>query len=167
MLYPLKFVPILKSVIWGGENICKFKNIYPVTDWIGESWEISGIEKDVSVVSNGLLKGKSLNELIEVYRGKLIGKSIFECIGTGFPLLIKFIDAKQSLSIQVHPNDELAKVRGDSFGKTELWYVVKASKNAFLYSGFKKEMDAKKYTQSLNDNTFLDYLQKYLVKTGD
>lgn len=167
MLYPLKFIPVLKHTIWGGQNVCKFKNIYPVTDLVGESLEISGIEKDVSIVNNGLLKGNSLNELIETYREKLLGKSIFERIGTVFPLLIKFIDAKQSLSIQVHPNDELAKARGDSFGKTEIWYVVKATKNAFLYSGFRKEMNEKKYIQSLKDNTFINYLQKYLVKPGD
>ena len=167
MLYPIKFEPILKSIIWGGEEICKFKNSQPLVDGIGESWEISGVPGDVSVISNGELKGKSLNELIETYGENLLGKHVIERFGTTFPLLIKFIDAKQALSIQVHPDDELAKKRHNSFGKTEMWYVVKASKGASLYSGFQEEIDADKYVQSLEDDTFINYLQKHEVKSGD
>lgn len=167
MLYPLKFTPILKSVFWGGKNICKFKNIHPVLNKIGESWEISGLKEDSTIVSNGLLKGISLNKLIKIYKEKLLGKFIYESMGSIFPLLIKFIDAKQSLSIQVHPNDNIAKTLHTSFGKTEVWYILKANKNAFLYCGFKKKINVAIYTQSLKKNTFIDFLQKYKVKSGD
>ncbi|GHT75160.1 mannose-6-phosphate isomerase [Bacteroidia bacterium] len=167
MLYPFKFNPILKSIIWGGEDICKFKNLQSQESGIGESWEISGVAGDVSVVANGELKGKSLNELIADYGDKLLGKQVIKRFGTTFPLLIKFIDAKQALSIQVHPNDELAKKRHNSFGKTEMWYVVKAADKAFLYSGFREEIDADKYVKSLEDDTFINYLQKHDVKAGD
>jgi mannose-6-phosphate isomerase len=167
MLYPLKFEPILKSIIWGGDDICKFKNIQPEQSGIGESWELSGVPGDVSVVSDGELKGKSLNELIETYGERLVGKPIIERFGNTFPLLIKFIDAKQALSIQVHPDDALAKKRHNSFGKTEMWYVVKAAKDAYLYSGFKEEIDADQYVKSLEDDTFINYLQKHDVEPGD
>ncbi|MDR0541837.1 MAG: class I mannose-6-phosphate isomerase [Dysgonamonadaceae bacterium] len=166
MLYPFKFDPILKPVIWGGEDICKFKNL-PPREGIGESWELSGVAGHISVVSNGDLKGKSLSELIAVHGEKLLGKTVVERFGTTFPLLIKFIDARQSLSIQVHPNDALAKQRHNSFGKTEMWYVVSAAKEAFLYSGFKRKIDAETYVQSLQDDTFINYLQKHDVKAGD
>jgi mannose-6-phosphate isomerase len=167
MLYPFKFEPVLKSILWGGEDICKFKNIHPQLSGIGESWEISGVPGDVSIVSNGELKRKSLNELIEIYGEKLMGKSVAERFGATFPLLIKFIDARQALSIQVHPDDELAEKRHHSFGKTEMWYMVKAAEGASLYSGFREEIDAEKYVQSLKDDTFIQYLQKHDVKAGD
>ncbi|GHU70313.1 mannose-6-phosphate isomerase [Bacteroidia bacterium] len=166
-MYPLKFNPILKPIIWGGEDICKFKNLESQQAAIGESWEISGVPGDVSVVSNGELAGKSLNELIEQFGEKLLGKPVFERFGDTFPLLIKFIDAKQALSIQVHPDDELAKKRHHSFGKTEMWYVVKTAENASLYSGFKTQIDAEKYVQSLDDDTFINYLQEHKVAPGD
>jgi mannose-6-phosphate isomerase len=165
-LYPLKFTPILKSIIWGGNEIAKFKHL-PAQDGVGESWEISDVSGDVSVVSNGALQGKSLQELIAEYGEQLLGKHVLERFGTTFPLLIKFIDAKQALSIQVHPDDELAKKRHDSFGKTEMWYVVKAAENAFLYSGFKEKIDANQYVKSLQDDTFTNYLQKHEVAAGD
>jgi mannose-6-phosphate isomerase len=167
MLYPLKFEPVLKSILWGGEGICKFKQIYPQRDGIGESWEISGVPGNISLVSNGKLKGKPLNELIDSYGEQLLGQPVMERFGTTFPLLIKFIDAKQPLSVQVHPNDELAQKRHHSFGKTEMWYVVKAAKGAFLYSGFREEIDAEKYLQSLQDDSFIHYLQKHDAKSGD
>ncbi|GHV09796.1 mannose-6-phosphate isomerase [Bacteroidia bacterium] len=167
MLYPLKFTPILKSVIWGGDEIAKFKHIATKQTNIGESWEISDVSGDVSVVSNGALRGKSLQELITEFGEQLLGKHVLERFGTTFPLLIKFIDAKQALSIQVHPDDELAKKRHNSFGKTEMWYVVKADKGASLYSGFKEKIDAAQYVQSLQDDTFTNYLQKHEVAAGD
>ena len=167
MLYPLKFVPILKPVIWGGDAICKFKNLQPHLDKIGESWELSGVSDRISIVANGHLKGKSLTELINSYGEDLLGKPVMERYGTVFPLLIKFIDARQPLSVQVHPNDELAKKRHNSLGKTEMWYVVDAAEDAYLYSGFKEEMNADTYVQSLNDDTFIHYLQQHDVKRGD
>ncbi len=166
-LYPLKFKTILKSIIWGGDEICKFKKITPAEDGVGESWEISGVEGNISVVANGDLENKSLEELISSYKGQLVGKKNYETFGTKFPLLIKFIDARDNLSIQVHPDDELAKKRHDSFGKTEMWYVINAAPGAFLYSGFEKPITPDTYVKSIEDNTFVDYLSKHDVKKGD
>ncbi|HMM01616.1 MULTISPECIES: type I phosphomannose isomerase catalytic subunit [unclassified Dysgonomonas] len=166
-LYPLKFKPILKSIIWGGDEICKFKGITPEQDGIGESWEISSVKGNVSVVANGELENKNLSEIIDTYKAQLVGKKNFETFGNTFPLLIKFIDARDNLSIQVHPDDELAKKRHDSFGKTEMWYVINATPSAFLYSGFEKQMTPESYVKSIEDNTFVDSLAKHDVKAGD
>lgn len=166
-LYPLKFDPILKSIIWGGSEICKFKGVTPQQDGVGESWEVSGVEGNISVVDAGELKGKNLQELIEEYKDKLVGGKVFERFGTTFPLLIKFIDAKDNLSIQVHPDDKLGMERHNSFGKTEMWYVINAEPGAFLYSGFAKQLSPDDYVKSIEDNTFVDYLAKHDVKAGD
>lgn len=166
-LYPLKFAPILKTIIWGGNEICKFKAITPAQDGVGESWEISGVEDNVSVVDNGSLKGENLQDLIIEHKEALIGKHNFERFGTKFPLLIKFIDAKDNLSIQVHPDDELGMKRHNSYGKTEMWYVINAAPGAFLYSGFEKKLSPDEYVKSIEDNTFVDYLAKHDVKKGD
>lgn len=166
-LYPLKFSPILKSIIWGGSEICKFKNITPQQDGIGESWEVSGVEDNVSVVKDGALKGENLQDLITNFKGDLVGNHNFERFGTKFPLLIKFIDARDNLSIQVHPDDKLGMKRHNSYGKTEMWYVINAAPNAFLYSGFAKELTADNYAKTIDDNTFVDYLAKHEVKKGD
>lgn len=166
-LYPLKFSPILKSIIWGGSDICKFKGITPQQDGIGESWEISGVENNVSVVDNGDLRGLNLQNLIAQYKESLVGKHVFEKFGATFPLLIKFIDARDNLSIQVHPDDELGMKRHNSFGKTEMWYVINAAPGAFLYSGFEKPLSPDEYVKSIEDNTFVDYLAKHDVKKGD
>jgi len=167
MLYPLTFKPILKKVIWGGSDICPFKGITPVQDGIGESWELSHVKGDFSVVANGQLEGKSLDELIQTYGAQLVGEKVLKQFGTTFPLLIKFIDARDNLSIQVHPDDELAKERHDSFGKTEMWYVIKAAPGAALYSGFSQQIDADEYVRRVEDNTIMDVLQRYEVKPGD
>ena len=167
MLYPLKFHPILKEIIWGGDEICRFKNLRPFRSGIGESWELSHINNNISTVSNGELKGKSLDELIINYGEKLLGKKVIKQFSTTFPLLIKFIDARDALSVQVHPDDFLAKQRHDSFGKTEMWYVIHAKKGAFLYSGFAKEINPEKYLKSLEDDTFVSYLHKHEVNSGD
>jgi mannose-6-phosphate isomerase len=167
MLYPLKFEPILKEIIWGGDEICRFKSIEPARTGIGESWEISHVKDNISVVANGELKGKSLETLIDIYGDKLLGKKVIEKFGNTFPLLIKFIDARDALSIQVHPDDELAKKRHNSCGKTEMWYVVKAAPGAYLYSGFSQAITPERYVKSLEDNTFINYLQRHEVKAGD
>ncbi|MDR2058025.1 MAG: class I mannose-6-phosphate isomerase [Dysgonamonadaceae bacterium] len=167
MLYPLKFEPILKEIIWGGDEICRFKDIQPQKAGIGESWEISHVKDNVSVVANGNLKGKSLDDLIKTYKEKLLGQQVIKRFGTIFPLLIKFIDARDSLSVQVHPDDVLAKKRHNSFGKTEMWYIIRAAKDAFLYSGFARTITPEQYIQSLEDNTFVNYLQKHEVQAGD
>ncbi len=166
-LYPLKFQPMLKPVIWGGSAISRFKNIQPVQEGIGESWEVSGMKGEASVVSNGYLKGKSLEELIIEHQGSLLGESIHKRFGETFPLLIKLIDAQEALSIQVHPDDKLAKERHDSFGKTEMWYVIRATPGAYLYSGFKHSITPEEYVEKVNDNTLTDALQRYEVKKGD
>ncbi len=166
-LYPLKFKPILKSIIWGGNEICKFKGITPVQEGVGESWEISSVKGNVSVVANGELADKDLSEVIATYQERLVGKRNYEIFGTTFPLLIKFIDARDNLSIQVHPDDVLAKARHNSFGKTEMWYVINAAPGAFLYSGFEKQMTPDSYVKSIEDNTFIDSLAKHDIKKGD
>ena len=167
MLYPLKFKPILKTIIWGGDKITQFKHIEPTQDGIGESWEISDVPDNISIVAKGSLAGRPLDELIKTYGERLSGKKVLERFGATFPLLIKFIDAKQALSVQVHPDDELARKRHNSFGKTEMWYVLKADQDAFLYSGFKTEITPEQYLKSLEDDSFTDYLAKHPVKAGD
>lgn len=167
MLYPFTFKPILKKVIWGGSDICPFKEISPVENGVGESWELSHVEGNYSIVANGELAGKSLDDLIRQYGAQLMGQEVIDRFGTTFPLLIKFIDARDNLSIQVHPDDELAKARHNSFGKTEMWYVIKATKDASLYSGFSKQIDADEYVKRIQDNTIMDVLQRYNVNEGD
>ena len=167
-LYPLKFTTVYMDKIWGGEKIKTvlgkdFGNLPNC----GESWEISGVDGHVSVVSNGFLKGNDLEELIEVYMGDLVGDKVFDKFGTGFPLLIKFIDANDDLSVQVHPDDELAEKRHDSFGKTEMWYVVDADKGAKLNCGFNKPLDADQYLEALSSGKIMDVLNFVEVKSGD
>lgn len=167
MLYPLTFKPILKSVIWGGSQICPFKGITPTEEGVGESWELSHVDDNFSVVAEGELANKSLDELIKEYGKELVGGKVMERFGSRFPLLIKFIDARDNLSIQVHPDDELAKVRHNSFGKTEMWYVIKADKGASLYSGFSQQIDKEEYVKLVGNNTIMDVLKKYDVSEGD
>ncbi|MDR2815631.1 MAG: mannose-6-phosphate isomerase, partial [Proteiniphilum sp.] len=133
-LYPFKFEPILKPVIWGGSDICRFKKTEPFQEGIGESWEISGVCGNISLISNGRLAGTSLEELLCRCGEALVGKRVYQKFGNTFPLLIKFIDARDDLSIQVHPDDALGKKRHNSFGKTEMWYVIDAAPGAYLYS---------------------------------
>ncbi len=166
-LYPFKFSPILKSVIWGGSQISQFKNIKPVKEGIGESWEISGVKENISVVSNGKLAGTPLNKLLETHKEQLVGTKIYQQFGNTFPLLLKFIDAQDNLSIQVHPDDKLAMERHNSYGKTEMWYVVSASPDAFLYTGFEKSITPEQYEEMVHNNTFTETLKKYKVKEGD
>lgn len=167
MLYPMTFKPILKKIIWGGSDICPFKGITPVQDGIGESWELSHVEGNYSIVDNGKLEGKTLDELIRTFGKQLVGEKVLEQFGSTFPLLIKFIDAQDNLSIQVHPDDKLAKERHNSFGKTEMWYVINASAGAALYSGFSQQIDADEYVERIEDNTIMDVLQRYEVAPGD
>lgn len=166
-LYPLTFRPLLKSVIWGGAEIRPFKGLEPDAEKIGESWEVSHVPGYFSIVENGALAGKSLDELIAEYGDRLVGKPVREKFGERFPLLIKFIDARDDLSIQVHPDDTLAKERHNSFGKTEMWYVIKAKGNAHLYSGFARQSSPEDYKKRIADDSFTDTLAKYEVKAGD
>ena len=166
-MYPFKFEPLLKQTIWGGEKIIPFKQLNEVVDKVGESWEISGVENNESVVASGPDKGLTLTQLVRRHQAELVGEDNYATFGEKFPLLIKFIDAKQDLSIQVHPDDVLAKKRHNSFGKTEMWYVIDADKGAKLRSGFSKEISAKEYKEMVANNTITDALQEYEIKQGD
>lgn len=168
-MYPYLFKPILKETIWGGDDILKFKRIPSLQQHkhIGESWELSHVEGSYSVVRNGVEEDRSIDKLIRTYGDKLIGEKVMQRYGSRFPLLIKFIDARDSLSVQVHPNDELAAQRHHSFGKTEMWYVVKAAPGASLYCGFSQQIDADEYVRRVKDNTLTDVLKRYEVKEGD
>lgn len=167
MLYPLKFEPILKDKIWGGNKLNKLFGKPTETNKLGESWELSGYEGDESVVSNGILAGNNLAELIEVYMGDIIGDRVYDKFGLSFPLLFKLIDANDYLSIQVHPGDEVAAERHNSFGKTEMWYVVDAEPNAELIIGFNKDCTHEEYLAALAGGQVEDLLQKVPVKQGD
>lgn len=168
MLYPLKFKPIYKERIWGGRKIeTVFGKKLPEAEKIGESWELSGVNGDISVVANGQLKGNNLQELIEIYMGDLVGDKVFEKYGEEFPLLIKLIDADDNLSIQVHPDDKLAAERHHSFGKTEMWYVVGHEPDARLYLGFNQPVDKEKYLEYLEAGKLAELLNAYKVEDGD
>ena len=162
-----KFQPILKSTIWGGEKIVPYKQIASGQTQVGESWELSGVKGNESVVAGGPEAGTTLPGLIARHGAALLGKANYERFGEEFPLLIKFIDARQDLSIQVHPNDALAWERHKSKGKTEMWYVVDADKGARLRSGFAKQVTPAQYEASVEDNTITDILAEYEIHPGD
>jgi len=165
--YPLQFQPILKERIWGGEKLQTLLN-KPITSKItGESWELSTVEGDISVVANGSLKGKSLMDLINEIPNEILGTKVYERFGKQFPLLFKYLDAREDLSIQVHPNDKLAKERHNSFGKTEMWYVMQADEEARIIVGFKEDSSKEEYVEHLNDKTLVSILDDVKAKSGD
>jgi mannose-6-phosphate isomerase len=165
--YPLQFQPILKDRIWGGTKLKTYLNKSITTEITGESWEISTVENDVSVIANGFFKGKSLNELINESPEAVLGTKVYKQFGKQFPLLFKYLDAREDLSIQVHPNDALAKKRHNSFGKTEMWYVMQADDDARLIVGFKEKSSPEEYLKSLENKTIIDILDAKKVKKGD
>lgn len=165
--YPLQFQPILKERIWGGTKLQSVLNKEITSETTGESWELSTVPDDVSVVSNGDLKGKNLNELIDLFPEAILGKEVIKQFGHQFPLLFKFIDAREDLSIQLHPNDELAKKRHNSFGKTEMWYVMQADKGSRLVVGFKKDSNKEEYLEKLANKELLSLLDEIDVHKGD
>ncbi|MBS2211473.1 class I mannose-6-phosphate isomerase [Carboxylicivirga mesophila] len=168
MLYPLKFNPILKEMIWGGKKLPQKLNVEVAEDVkIGENFAVSGLKNDQSVVSNGALAGKNMTELIETYKEDLLGAKVYQQFGTNFPLLIKYIDANDDLSIQVHPNDEQAKIKHNSFGKTEMWYVVDAEAGAGLVSGFSKKTSADEFEQYHSSGKLMELMQKHPTAAGD
>jgi len=167
MLYPLKFQPILKDKIWGGNKLKSIFNKAAESDKLGESWELSGYENDESVVTNGFLAGNNIVELIEIYMGELVGDKIFDEFGHSFPLLFKLIDANQDLSIQVHPNNEVAIERHNTLGKTEMWYVVDSDENGKLVIGFSKDCTKEEYLEALKNDQVENLLQSISVKKGD
>lgn len=163
----IKFTPILKDKIWGGEKLMTLLHKKSDRKDIGESWEISDVKGDTSIVANGKLQGKDLKELIEEYKGDLVGGKIYQHFGNKFPLLIKFIDAKEALSIQLHPHDDLAMKRHNSFGKTEMWYVMQADEKANLIVGFQKDVTKEEYLQHLENKSLTDILNIDEVSKGD
>lgn len=165
--YPFKFSPIAQERIWGGNKLNTILNKAFDGDQIGESWEISGVTKKPTRVANGSLKGKTLQELITLFKSDLVGKKVYDAFGSAFPLLIKFIDAKAPLSIQVHPNDEVAKSRHNSFGKNEMWYILEAEKEAEITFGFNTSLNPTSFSTHLNEETLQEVLNKERVTAGD
>jgi len=166
-LYPLKFQPIFKNRIWGGNKLREELKKNTSADQIGESWEISDVDGDETVVQDGSLKGLTLKKIIQEYKSDLVGKKVYDVFGDSFPLLIKFIDAHLPLSIQVHPDDATAKERHHSFGKNEMWYIMDADPGAELIVGFKKETTTEEYLNKLNKGEILDLLNVEKVQKGD
>ncbi len=167
-LYPLKFEIIYKEKIWGGQKLnTLLQKQLPKDINIGETWEISGVEANVSIVKNGFLAGNSLAEIIEIYMADLVGVKNFDKFGLEFPLLFKFIDAHDDLSIQVHPNDKLALERHNAYGKSEMWYIVDAEENAKLITGFNKKTSKKEYLEKMNSNKITDILNYETAKQGN
>ncbi|MDE6638210.1 MAG: class I mannose-6-phosphate isomerase [Muribaculaceae bacterium] len=164
---PIRFVPYLKSVIWGGEKICKYKCIEQTEANIGESWEISAVPGHESIVADGPYKGMSITELIDCFGPQLLGKEVMERYDGKFPLLVKLIDANDNLSVQVHPDDVLAKERHDSLGKTEMWYIIDADKGAKIYSGLNREITADQYVERVENNTIEEVLAVHDSHPGD
>ncbi len=165
--YPIKFYPILKEKIWGGNKLATKLNKKSTLKNVGESWELSNVEDNVSVVSNGKLIGKTLQELLETHKAELIGENNYAQFGNNFPLLIKFIDAKEDLSVQVHPNDDLAKKLHNSFGKTEMWYIMQADQGSKLIIGFSKEITPELYLNYVDEKRIPTILNYEKVKAGD
>ena len=167
-VYPFKFRPILKEKIWGGEKIrTELNKDFSPYENCGETWEISGVEGNISVVSEGPLTGTALPELIETFKGDLVGNKVYEKEGSDFPLLVKFIDANQDLSIQVHPDDELARKRHQSLGKTEMWYIFQSDPGAKLIVGFNKELDRQEYLDKFNSGRLMEVLNQETVAPDD
>ncbi len=163
----IKFEPLLKQTLWGGDKIIPFKHLDSQLENVGESWEISGVKGNETIVSEGEYKGKSLNELVRELKGQLVGQENYQRFGDEFPLLIKFIDARKDLSIQVHPTDEIAHRQGKTRGKTEMWYALEPTPGAQLYNGLKKQITPEQYKEMVENDTITDALARYEVHEGD
>ena len=166
-LYPLLFEPNLHTVVWGGNQLRPYKGLEPSDEPIGESWEVSAVPTSTSIVSNGVYAGKDLITVINEHPDAILGKKVNEKYKGQLPLLVKFIDAKRDLSIQVHPNDEMAMREHGKMGKSEIWYVIKADESAHLYAGFKQEITPYEYQKRVEDGTITDVLASHEVKAGD
>lgn len=164
---PLRFEPYYKNVVWGGDKICKYKGVAQNEPNIGESWEISAVPGHVSVVEEGEYKGESLTNLIDKFGEELLGKKVIEKYGKNFPLLIKFIDASQNLSVQVHPDDKLAKARHNSLGKTEMWYLIETEPGAKIYAGLNEEITPEEYEKRVKEGNFFETIAAHDSKPGD
>ena len=166
-MQPLKFNALLKQTIWGGDKIIPFKQLNEQLENVGESWEISGVKDNETIVKDGPYAGRALNSLVEELKGKLVGQENYVRFGNEFPLLIKFIDARQDLSIQVHPTDEIAHRQGKSRGKTEMWVALESDKGAQLYNGLKQQITPEQYKEMVENDTITDALARYEVNEGD
>lgn len=164
---PLRFRPYLKTVIWGGDRICAYKGIEQPEPNIGESWEISCVPGHESVVDEGAYEGLTLRELIERFGASLLGDAVYERYGANFPLLIKLIDANDNLSVQVHPDDSLAKERHGSLGKTEMWYIIDAEDDARIYAGLQMALSPGEYERRVGDNSLMEALAVHDARPGD
>ncbi len=166
-MYPLLFKPNLHTVVWGGQRLRPYKGLDITDDPIGESWEVSAVPSSTSIIANGTLAGKDLNTAISEAPEAILGKAVNKKYGGKLPLLVKFIDAKRDLSIQVHPNDEMAQREHGKMGKSEMWYVIRADEGSYLYAGFNKEITPEEYQQRVSDGTIVDVLAKHYVSPGD
>lgn len=175
-LYPMLFEPNLHTIVWGGERLIRWKekdiladNIqgYSHTGPIGESWEVSAVESSPSVVANGIFAGKTLPEVVAGAPDDILGRSVAKRYGGLMPLLVKFIDARKDLSIQVHPNDEMAQREHGKFGKTEMWYIIDAEPGACIYSGFRKQLTPNEYKRMVDNGTITEALARHEVHAGD
>ena len=164
---PFKFTPYLKSVIWGGERIAALKNIETDLTDIGESWEISGVQGNETVVSEGADKGLKLSELIAKYGARLVGEDVYARYGTEFPLLVKIIDARRDLSVQVHPDDKLAAQRHGCAGKTEMWYILATEPDAKIYAGLSRQLDPETYRRDVENKTIMNDITAHDSHPGD
>jgi len=167
-LYPLKFEPVLKEKVWGGSNlVAKYHKPGDPSLQYGESWEISAVADNLSVVSNGFLAGNNIEELIEVYMGDLTGDSVFDRFGNEFPLLSKLIEAREDLSIQVHPDDKMARERHNAYGKTEMWYILESEKGSKIFTGFRKPINRETFLDSVSGGDLANLLNIETAETGD
>src|SRR5450759_1879479 len=168
-LYPLRFETVLKEKVWGGNAlVSRFNKKNSIGSLhIGESWELSAVADNQSVISNGFLAGNNIEELIEVYMGDITGDAVFEKFGNEFPLLIKFIEAQEDLSIQVHPDNDLARKRHKAYGKTEMWYVLECKKDSKIYTGFKEGVTKKTYDEALLNGKIEELMNVESVEAGD
>lgn len=169
MLYPLKFKPLLKERVWGGQKLKKMyaDAVLPGMKKVGESWLVSGVQDNISLVTNGFLKDNTLEELVEVYMGDLVGDSVYERFGVEFPLLIKLIDTKEYLSVQVHPDDEMAKERHSAYGKSEFWYVLESEDDSEIITGFSRSVTREEYVSAIKDGTLTSSLKHEAVTPHD
>ncbi len=167
MLYPIKFKPIYKSKVWGGIKIREIKADKKVPADCGESWEVSAVQGDISIVANGFLKGNSIEEIIEIYMGEVVGDKVFDKFGIEFPVLLKIIEAKENLSVQVHPDNKTSASRHNAWGKTEMWYILDADDDSTLISGFNQDTNSKILFDSITNGDFEKLVNQPIVKTGE
>ncbi|MBQ8462710.1 MAG: class I mannose-6-phosphate isomerase [Prevotella sp.] len=167
MIYPFRFEPNLHSVVWGGQRLTAYKGLPASNEPIGESWEVSAVPSSTSIVANGQLAGRDLVSVINEHPSEILGRAVCEQYHGQLPLLVKFIDAQKDLSIQVHPNDAMAKREHGKMGKSEMWYILDAQPDSFLYAGFNKQITPEEYKAHIKNNTITEVLAKHTVKPGD